>query len=159
MVFTRQFTKILNKEGFTLIELLVSISILILILSLGSLANVGTLREYQISQETNYLVSNLRFLQYLSFYQKDDSSFGINLSNNQYTLFEKSSGNKIEVFRAHSLPNGLEIVGPKEISFEKDTGKPSWNGIINILDVTKQGAVFHKREININPQGNIEILQ
>ena len=159
MVFTRQFTKILNKEGFTLIELLVSISILILILSLGSLANVGTLREYQISQETNYLVSNLRFLQYLSLYQKDDSSFGINLSNNQYTLFEKSSGNKIEVFRAHSLPSGLEIVGPKGIIFEKDTGKPSWNGIINILDVTKKGAVFHKREININPEGNIEILQ
>jgi type II secretory pathway pseudopilin PulG len=159
MVFSGKLTKILKKGGITLIELLISVAILILILSFGPFVSVKTLRDYQISQEANYLVSNLRFLQYLSLYQKDDSSFGISFSEAKYSLFEKPSDKDIEIFQSHPLPKGFKINGPKEIIFEKNTGKPLWNGTINILEITKGEVVFHKREISINPEGNVEILK
>lgn len=159
MVFNGEPTQILKKRGFTLIELLISVAILSLLFSWGPFVNVSTFRDYQISQEADYLVNNLRFVQYLSLQQKDDSSFGIKFSGNEYSLFENLSSGKTEFFRSHPLPKGFEISGPEEITFRKSTGKPSWNGDIRILETTKKGVVFHKREININSEGNIEILK
>ena len=159
MVFNDKNAQTLTKKGFTLIELLIAVAILILILAWGPFTNLSTFRDYQVFQEADYLVSNLRFAQYLSLYQKNDASFGIEFSSNRYSLFERSSNGKIGFIRSHSLPGGLKISGTKQIVFQKNTGKPSWSGIIRIQETTKGGIVFHKKAININSQGNIEILK
>ena len=160
MVFNCKRNPTLNQKGFTLIELLISVAILILIFSFGPFITIGALRDYQISQEADYLVSNLRLVQQLSLQQKNDSFFGIKFAKNTYSLFRTTSlEDEIEIFRSHPLPKGYQINGPKKVIFEKMTGKPLWNGIIGILEVTKDGVVLHKKEININPEGNIEVLQ
>jgi prepilin-type N-terminal cleavage/methylation domain-containing protein len=159
MVFNDIFPKILRKKGFTLIELLISVSILILILSLSPFPQVSILRDYQISWEANYLEINLRDIQFASLYQKNDAFFGIKFSKDKYLLFEKNSQGEIEIFKLHLLPKGFQISGPEQIIFEKGTGKPSWEGIIRILEITKEDIILHKREISINSEGNIEILK
>jgi len=146
-----------NLKGFTLIEVLISVALLIFIFSLGPFFNVSILREYQISQEADYLEDNLRLIQALSLFGKDDASFGIQFSSDKYSLFEKISG-KIELFRSHLLPKGIIISGPEEIVFEKPSGKPSWSGILRIMEM-ENGVVFRKKEVEINSQGNIEILK
>lgn len=159
MVFDGKFTKSLNSEGLTLIEVLISISILILLFSSGPFISTKILKDYQISQESNYLVGNLRFLQYLSLYQKNDCSYGIKFLENKYLFLKKYPDGETEAFKSHFLPQNLKIEGPSEIIFEKNTGKPSWSGIVRIIERTNEGIILQKREIDINSEGNIEILK
>ncbi len=160
MVSGNQHSFTLKSRGFTLIEFLITVGILLILLSLGPFITTGTLRDYQISQEANYLIDNLRLAQHLSLYQKDDSFFGIRFAKDKYFLIQKSSlQEQGEPFRAHSLPTNFQINGPSEIIFEKMTGKPLWQGVIGILEVNQKGVVFHRREIYINAEGNIETLQ
>lgn len=160
MVFDGQFTTSCQRKGFTLIELLISVALLLLLLSLGPFVNVSTLRDYQISQEADYLVSNLRHLQLLALFHSNDSHFGIQFTQNSYSLFIQTSPEEKEVFRSRLLPKGFILSAPPQILFYKNTGKPSWSGIIAILEQNpKNKFIFHKKEIHINAQGNIEILQ
>jgi prepilin-type N-terminal cleavage/methylation domain-containing protein len=160
MVFNPQSAPILKKRGFTFIELLVSVAILILVLAFGPFIGTAIFRDYQTSQEANYLETNLRGGQLFSWGQKNDSSFGIRFFEDKYFLFEGSSfDKKTAILRSHPLPKGFKIEGPREIVFKKGTGKPSWDGIIRILEITKEGVILHKREIHINLEGNIETLK
>ncbi|MCD5396359.1 MAG: prepilin-type N-terminal cleavage/methylation domain-containing protein [Candidatus Pacebacteria bacterium] len=160
MVFNNKSAFLSIDKGFTLIELLLAVALLILIFSFGPFVGVKTLRDYQISREANYLVNNLRFAQYLSLFQKNDSFFGIKFTEKGYSLIEKPSlDEEGEALRYHPLPRGFKINAPKEIIFQKSTGKPLWDGVVRIVEVTQEGVILHKREININSAGNIEVLK
>lgn len=156
MVFDSQSSS--NIKGLSLIELLISLFLLFFLFSFGAFSTINILRDYQIIQETEKLITNLKFLQLFSLYQRKDSCYGIKFQNDKYSVFQKV-GEEREFLKVYILPSGFKIEGPEEIVFEKDSGKPSFEGIIRISEVNSQGVVLKKKEIEINSEGNIEILK
>lgn len=140
-------------KGFTLIEILISFFIITVLLGFISFG-IDFYRRQELENQANNIVQTLRRAQSKAISGESDSSFGVYLTENNYTIFKGDSYQKRdsqydEVFE---LPGFIILQDtPKEVVFSKFEGRPSLVGNI-ILKMDDE-----VRTININKMGKINL--
>jgi len=139
--------------GFTLIELVITVGIVLLLITVSVHFAVNFLDNQNLDGATNQLISLLRQAQNKAMAVEDDSSFGVFISNLNFTLFKGANYLSRDpgfdfIIQA---PNNLTINGPNEIVFAKLTGLPNTTGSIILSGVNQSNT------IEINDIGRINL--
>lgn len=149
------------KKGFTLAELLIVIAIILILLAIA-LPEFNNIRDRQIlNSATADVVSAIREASSRTRASLDSSSYGVyfDTNNNQLIIFKtniydpNSADNEIiELLNPVILSNVELTDGAQSFYFERLTGFPSKNGIIEIsLNSYKKTVIIDKTgRININ---------
>jgi len=141
------------KKALTLIEVLLSIAIITIIFGLS----VPFYQTFQIDSAFNTTISDIRQNLYraesLARNSEEDSSWGSRIENQQIYLYKGNDfSNRNQNFdEITSLPRTITVSGNPDINFNKSTGIPNHNLIINITSTTHKTA-----SISINAQGEID---
>lgn len=141
--------KLKANKGFTLIEVVLSMAIIILIFGIAA----PVYQDYQIRNgmdtNVNAIIENLRRAQILSMAVDGDSNWGVNILNNQITLFKGTSfATRDTTFdEASDMLSVISPSGLDEIIFSKLNGLPNTTGGINL------SASGNTRTITINEKG------
>ena len=143
-------------KGLSLIELLLVILPIVILLSFIFPPSLDFYKNQQLGTHTQGLVQTLRRAQLKAMAVELDSSFGLYVTNDNYTLFKGNSfatrdDQYDEVF---DLPVIITVQdSPKEIVFSKFEGKPSLIGNIVL------GSGNESRTISINNFGTVSLIQ
>ncbi len=150
--------KIKDKNGFTLIELLVSISIVILIGSIGLVSFVNSRNVRNLSNSGQEVISIMRLAQTKTLAGEDNSTWGVKLEASRYVLFRGSSYAGASYTEIFNLPTNIEIAsitlagGSQEIVFSRLNGKTSQTGNFDLRVIGTGGAVF---SVTVDGSGKI----
>ena len=134
--------------AFTIIELIIVIAILIVIGYLIIPLGMNFYYTQQLDSVSDEIISALRKARQKSIAAELDSTFGLRLSQNQYTVFASSDPSYDENFK---IPDAVNPSGISEVVFSKITGYPSVAGYIILRNQDKITA------ININEVGLISL--
>jgi prepilin-type N-terminal cleavage/methylation domain-containing protein len=151
--FTHQNFSKKNLGGFTLIEILIVISLIsILIFFLVSIG-LNFYKSQQLESQAQTILQILRRAQLKAMAIEFDSSFGVYLTNSNYTLYKGSSyaTRDLQYDEVFELPEIINVKGLSEVVFSKSEGKPNITGNI-ILTADSQQKI-----ININEIGRINL--
>ena len=140
-----------GRDGVTLIEVVLSLALIVLIFGIAT----PIYQDYQIRNgvdiSVNTIVENLRRAQILSEAVDGDSTWGVNITSGNITLFKgasfvarDSSFDESSDMLSSILPSGLT-----EIVFSKLDGFPN---NVGILTLTANGT---SRTISINEKGTV----
>jgi type II secretory pathway pseudopilin PulG len=116
-------------KGLTLIEILISVFLIFLLASLFVSVGLNFYKSQQLRINSQEILQTLRRAQMRAMLTELDSSFGVYLTNNSYTLFKGDSflqrdPQYEEVF---NLPQIVKVSGMSEIVFLKSEGLPKEN--------------------------------
>lgn len=78
-------------KGFTLLEILLVIGIISILLILVVPISLGFYKNQEIETQTQFLIQTLRRAQLEAMSGELDSSFGVSISSQNYTLFKGNS--------------------------------------------------------------------
>lgn len=125
-----------KRAGFNLIEVIVVIAITSLI---GAATLLFSIKLQNIGDTTSAkqeLIQNLRLAQSKAMAGENDSSFGVYIQNNQYTLYRGSNyGLRVAPEdQILTLPKELSVSTSSDIAFTKKTGIPSAPITLTITD-------------------------
>ncbi len=144
----------MKKKAFTLIEMLLVIAII------GLLGTI-TIPFYQRLQITtqrqtfsNQLISELRHAKLMAISANNDQSWGLNINQNQATLFMGNDfANRDQTFdESVVVPSNVTVGGSiNQVIFAKQSGLPNVSGIITVSDTNGQ-----TQSIAINSQGTVD---
>lgn len=140
-------------KGFTLIEFLVVIVIFAVLISLTVPLGMDFYRNQQIDAQSQGVLQVLRQAQLKARSGEMDSSFGVYLTNDSYTLFKGASydSRDLPYDRVFALPTIIRVSGLGEVVFSKLEGKPNVTGDI-VLSSGKDSQT-----INVNEVGRINL--
>jgi len=138
-------------RGLTLLEILLVVGIVAILVSLTLPLGLDFYRSQQLETQCQGVIQALRRAQLKAISVESDSSFGVYLTDDNYTLFKGSSyltrdADFDEVF---DLPMIITVSGLQEIVFSKLEGKPNITGNIIL------SGDSDSRTININEMGRI----
>jgi len=138
-------------RGLTLLEILLVVGIVAILVSLTLPLGLDFYRSQQLETQSQGVIQALRRAQLKAISVESDSSFGVYLTDDNYTLFKGSSyltrdADFDEVF---DLPMIITVSGLQEIVFSKLEGKPNITGNIIL------SGDSDSRTININEMGRI----
>lgn len=138
-------------RGFTLVELMLSVSLFVLVATIVFPVTISFYQTQILNDVQGSLVSALRESQMLAIVNKNDTSYGVYLQNDSYTIFSGDSySERIESEdEIVSIISNVTISGPSEIVFSKITG------LSNIDEIISLSAGQKTREIEITSFGNI----
>ena len=113
------------RKGFTLFEVLITFGILAFLVGFVSFG-LDFYKRQELENQTNDVLETLRRAQFKAISVESDSSYGVYLTNANYTLFKGQSFSQRdsrfdEVF---NLPAIIRIEGLSEIVFLKSEGIP-----------------------------------
>jgi len=142
------------KNGFTLLEILLVILIAVFLATLIFPLGINFYKSQQLQSHSQQILQNLRRAQLKAMAVELDSSFGVYITNGNYTLFKGNSyaTRDTQYDEVFDLPAIITISDPpKEVVFSKSEGRPNLIGdIIIISDGLTQ-------VININEIGRISL--
>jgi len=136
-------------KGFTLIEVVLSIAIIVVIFGIAA----PVYQDYQIRNgvdiSVNTIAENLRRAQILSMAVDGDSNWGVNILNNEITLFRGVNFATRDVIfdEVSEILPVISHSGLNEIVFSKLNGLPNTTGVINL------STSSNVRTISINEKG------
>ena len=172
-----KFPHLTDKNGFTLIELVVAFSIMAVLSTVGVVSFVNYSRTQTLNQAVNDLVTALGNAKSMSVAQSTTSSiksislkcsggksfggYGITTTTattpDSYNLYIMCSGTEV---------SSVSVFLPKNVSFDSSSTTSDVFFPILIGGVVGDGAISLKdsfnsplKTINIDPGGNIQILQ
>ena len=142
-------------QGLSLVEILLVILLLSILFGFILSFSLDLYKNQQLQAHTQGILQTLRRAQLKAMAVELDSSFGLHITNDNYTLFKGNSfttrdDRYDEVF---DLPMIITVQdSPKEIVFSKFEGKPSLIGNIVL------GSGNESRTISINNFGKISLI-
>ena len=144
---------IFNQKAFTLPEVLIIVVIISILVSLTLPLGLDFYRSQQLETHTQGIIQTLRRAQLKAMSSETDSSFGVYLTNENYTLFQGDSYNtrSAQFDEVFYLPAVLTLSGLSEIVFSKSEGEPNVAGDIILKSDSET------RTININEMGRINL--
>jgi len=115
-------------KGFTLFEVLITFGILAFLVGFVSFG-LDFYKRQELENQTNNLLETLRRAQFKAISVESDSSYGVYLANDNYTLFkgESFSQRDSQFDEVFDLPTIIKIEGLSEIVFLKSEGAPKAN--------------------------------
>ena len=138
-------------RAFTLLELLFVVAIIVFLVLLIIPLGLNFYKSQQLDTHTRQIIQTLRRAQLSAMSVEEDSSFGVYLTNDNYTLFRGSSyvTREIQYDEVFDLPQIVNISGFSEVVFSKLDGLSSATGQIiltnniktNAIDINKMGRV------------------
>jgi len=116
-------------KGFTLIEILLVVGILMILAILTLPITFDFYRSQQLNTYAQELTQTLRRAQLKAMSVESGSSFGVYLTDDNYTLFKGSSfeNRDLQYDEVFDLPQIITISGIKEVVFLKFEGIPEEN--------------------------------
>lgn len=141
-------------RGYNLIEIFLIIITIFILLALILPIGFDFYKRQQLQAYSQQILQTLRRAQLKTMAGEAESSFGIYITNDNYTLFKGNSyatrdSQYDEVF---VLPQIITVQGsPKEIAFFKLNGKPN---LIGDIIINSDGLT---QTININEVGRINL--
>ena len=139
-------------SGFTLLELMLSITIIGIILGFSIPIYSSFQTRNNLDVASNTITQTLRRAQVLSQSVEGDISWGVNISNNNITLFRgiDFSGRDTDFDEVFEIPS-ITVSGLQGVVFSKFSGYPQTNGTIILTSVADE-----VRQITINEKGTID---
>jgi prepilin-type N-terminal cleavage/methylation domain-containing protein len=143
----------MRQQGFTLIEFLIVLTIIAILVSIGSFAGYDFYKSYALNAERDVLVSSLIKARNQAVNNLNESPHGVFIDSNGYTLFEGSSYASRdpaydELIKSNSL---MTLTGLEEIVFDQLTGNlTTLEGNIDLSNGTRSAV------ISLNNEGRIE---
>lgn len=113
-------------KGFTLIEILITIFLIAILASFFVSVGLNFYKSQQLDTQTQAIIQTLRRAQSKAMSVEMDSSFGVYLTSDNYTLFKGDSyaTRDIQYDEVFDLPQIIKISGLSEIVFLKVEGLP-----------------------------------
>lgn len=141
------------KKGFTLIEILLVVAIIIFLAAITFPLGLDFYKRQQLQTHSQQILQTLRRTQLKAMAVEADSSFGIYITNDNYTLFKGVSyqNRDPQCDEVFDLPTIITVSGPSEVVFSKFKGEPNMIG--NII-LNSDGLT---QTININEIGRINL--
>lgn len=138
-------------SGFTLIEIITTISILLLILSIGVPYGLRYFRSERLNSTSRNLLEILRLAQTYALSQKYDSDFGVSIQTDKFVFFKgENYANRDSSFdQVFDFSDQIKISGISEVVFSKLTGLPNNLGSItltggnssNVIQINSRGLI------------------
>lgn len=132
----------MKSQGFTLIEILLVVGISVLIFAFSTPYSLNFYRTQLVEEVRNNVISALQQARHNAVLQKNDSSFGVTLSevSDSYVLFQGEDYNDADGVngRDSSLDEVYPVISEitfsdlTDVVFSKLTGLPSATGTITI---------------------------
>lgn len=140
-------------KAFTLIEILIVIGMLAILTGLVFPLSFNFYRNQQIETNTQGIIQTLRRAQLKAMAVENGSSFGIYLTDDNYTLFKGDSylARDVQYDEASGLSPIVTVSSLSEVVFSKLAGIPSATGTV----VLNNG--IESRNIGINEVGRINL--
>ncbi len=144
------------KKGFTLIELMIVVALIIMFSGLTLPVGFNFYQESTLRDQARNLENSLRKAQAMAMTGRGDSNAGVEITQNEYIIFEGESYYKRrkETDIIIPFPIALSASGADEIVFQKSTGLPTFPEEEKSIIITFGAS---SQEITINSQGKIEI--
>jgi len=140
-------------KGFTLLEILLVVGTLAILMALILPSGLDLYKRQQLDSHTQGIIQALRRAQLKAMSVESDSSFGVYLTNDNYTLFKGDSYVSDDIYNeVFDLPQIITITGLSEVVFSKFEGEPNSTGDI-ILTSNNQ-----RRIINVYKFGKISLV-
>lgn len=116
-------------KGFTLIEILLVVGILMILAILTLPITFDFYRSQQLNTHAQELTQTLRRAQLKAMSVESGSSFGVYLTDDNYTLFKGPSfaSRDVQYDEVFDLPRIIAVSGIKEVVFSKFEGIPEEN--------------------------------
>jgi len=142
-------------KAFTLIEILLVVIILTVLTGSVVPISINFYKTQQLDVNVRGVIQSLRRAQLKAMSIEGDSSFGVYLTNDNYTLFRGSSfsARDISYDEIFDLPQVITVSGIQEIAFSKFEGMPI-GGLTGDVILDSSG---NSRTININEIGRINL--
>jgi len=118
-----------NGGGFTLLEILLVIGILAILISFLLPIGLNFYKSQQLDTQTQAIIQTLRRAQLKAMAIELDSSFGVYLTDDNYTLFKGNSYTirDLQYDEVFDLPEIINVSGLSEVVFLKSEGLPKGN--------------------------------
>ncbi|HDZ54817.1 MAG TPA: hypothetical protein ENI19_03075 [Candidatus Nealsonbacteria bacterium] len=142
-------------KGLSLIEVLLVTMVIMILFALILPFGLDFYKSQQLETHTQGILQTLRRAQIKAMATEGDSSFGIYITNDNYTLFKGISyqNRDPQYDEVFDLPTVITINDqPKEFVFSKFEGKPSLIGNI-VLNSNDESRI-----ISVNKFGTISLL-
>lgn len=142
-------------KGLSLIEVLLVTMVIMILFALILPFGLDFYKSQQLETHTQGILQTLRRAQIKAMATEGDSSFGIYITNDNYTLFKGISyqNRDPQYDEVFDLPTIITINDqPKEFVFSKFEGKPSLIGNI-VLNSNDESRI-----ISVNKFGTISLL-
>jgi len=113
-------------KGFTLIEILITIFLIVILASFIVSVGLNFYKSQQLEVYSQAVLQTLRRAQSKTVSVELDSSFGVYLTNNNYTLFKGNSYDTrdVQYDEVFDLPEIIKVSGLSEVVFLKTEGLP-----------------------------------
>jgi len=134
------------KQGFTLIELMIVIALIFMFSSITFPVSYSFFHKSALKDEAGNIESSLRKAQSLAITGRGDSSAGVKLSQDSYTVFEGETYQDRRTSKdlVIAFPIVMAIDGAQEVVFQKTTGLPIFTGMIGHWDFNEtEGSVAY----------------
>ncbi len=141
-------------KGISLIEILLVVGVLAILVSIILPLALDFYREQQLDTHSQGIIQTLRKAQLKTMSIENDSSFGVYLTDDSYTLFKGDSytNRDTQYDEILDLPVILTLSGLQELIFSKFEGRPNVTGNIVLNSNNKS------RIISINNFGMISLI-
>lgn len=144
------YLNLTSNQGITFIEVLIVVTITAIIGASAISLSSNFLNSNNFKNKTNEIVSLLRFAQINSMAGKEDSSWGVKISENKITLYK---GNSFETRESpfdstYDIPQTVSITQGDYV-FEKLTGNPDSTATITVQSNAGDSANISVNEIGI----------
>lgn len=141
-------------KGLSLIEILVAITVVLILFASILFFGLDFYKSQQLETHTQGILQALRRAQLKAVAIEGDSSFGVYITNDNYTLFKGTSyqNRDPQYDEVSDLPTIITVSdSPKEITFSKLKGKPN---LIGDIIINSDGLT---QTININEVGRMNL--
>ncbi|MDP3710108.1 MAG: prepilin-type N-terminal cleavage/methylation domain-containing protein [bacterium] len=145
-------------KGFTLLELVITVSILVLIGSLGLASFVNSRNVRLFTTSAQDVVSVLRLAQAKALAGEDNSVWSVHLEQNRFSLFRGSNYAASTLTEPHDLPSAIEIMninlagGGPDVVFKKIDGRTDNFGS---FDVRVRNSPTQVLNITVEESGRV----
>jgi len=147
------------RNGFTLIETMIAVALLVIVSSFTLPVGFNFFQQSTLRDQTRILENSLKKAQAAAISQQGNSSAGIKITQNNFTIFEGESYNQRRTALDTVIPFGVAIAfsGDNEIVFQKGTGIPIIPAENRNVSINLTFGI-HNNQIIINRFGKIESL-
>jgi prepilin-type N-terminal cleavage/methylation domain-containing protein len=142
-----------SNSGFTIIEVVIALVLGAAVAGLGLNAGIDVYRSSNLSSDRDTLISSLERARNRAMTNVGESSHGVFLENDKYTIFRGASYalRDSEFDEELVSPSTVQALGTFEYAFEQLNGDAILSGTTTLRD--DRGV---ERVITVNPEGRID---